>query len=172
MIKVVVSYVKAAVDIVLDYNSKNKRFGEDASESVTASDTPQIEAAYIRSAEDSVTVAEQIILNTQFNLEFTETLSSSDTFNGWDLGKGIDDSITTGDTPGIGAIHKVNPTDTVTTGDTPGIGAIHVVSQSELVTVSDAKMITHDGMLNTNMINTRLIADGDTDVTGTNITIT
>ena len=172
MIKVVVSYVKAAVEIVLDYNSKNKRFGQDGSEAVTVTDTPEISTAYTRSPEDAVTVAEQIVLNTQWNLEFTETLSSSDTLNGWSFGKNVDDSITTGDTPGIGAIHKVSPTDSVTAGDTPGIGAIHVVSPSETITVSDAKMITHDGMLNTNMINTRLISDGDTDVTGTNVTIT
>lgn len=172
MIKVVVSYIKAAVDIALDYNSKNKRFGEDASESVTASDDPQITTVYNRSAEDSVTVAEQIILNTQYNLEFTETLSSSDTLNGWTFGKGIDDSITTGDTPGIGAIHKVNPTDSVTTGDTPGIGAIHVVTTSEGISVSDSKSVFYDGMLGTNMVNTRLISAGDTEITGTNVTIT
>ncbi len=172
MIKVVVSYIKAAVDVVLDYNSKNKRFGQDASESVTVSDTPQITTAYTRTAEDAVTVAEQIILNTQFNLEFTETLSSTDTFNGWSLDKAIDDSITTGDTPGIGAIHKVSPTDSVTAGDTPGIGAIHVVTPSDSISVSDSKSVFYDGMLGTNMLNTRLISAGDTEITGTNVTIT
>jgi len=99
-------------------------------------------------------------------------LASTDTFNGWSLDKSIDDTITTGDTPGIGAIHKVNPTDGVTAGDTPGIGAIHVVTPSESISVSDVKSVFYDGMLNTNMINTRLISAGDTEITGTNVTIT
>ena len=152
MIKVVVSYVKAAVEIVLDYNSKNKRFGQDGSEAVTVTDTPEISTAYTRSPEDAVTVAEQIVLNTQWNLEFTETLSSSDALSGWSLDRKIDDSITTGDTPGIGAIHKVNPSDSIS--------------------VSDARTMWHDGMLNTNMINTRLIGVGSTEVSEDDVNIT
>ena len=122
--------IKAVIS--LDYNSKNKRFGRDNSEAVAITDTPEVSAAYIRSPEDAVTVAEQIILTTQWNLEFTETLSSSDALNGWSLNKKVSDSIP----------------------------------------VSDIKEIWHDGMLNTSMINTRLIGVGSTEASENDVNIT
>ena len=192
MIKVVVSYIKAAADVALQLTGHFKRFGEDSSEAVTPTDSfsrtvtysrnfsenipltdvPGIGKIFIENPDHTVTVVDAIAISTNYSLVFTDSIAGITDTPSWTLGKNAADSITTGDTPGIGAIHKVSPTDGITAGDTPGIGAIHVVSPSETLSVSDVKMIVHDGMLNTNMLNSRILAGGDTEVTGTNVTIT
>ena len=106
----------------------------------------------------------------QFNLAISDSLSSSDSLV-WTFGKNVTESITTSDTPGIGKIHKVNESDSVTAGDTPGIGQIYHVDPTDSVSVSDSVLMYHDGMLNTNMLNTRLISAGDLAVTGDDVNI-
>ena len=165
-----ITYVNARTDIDVEYNSKNKEFGRDGSESVTLSDTFEVTVAYTRTATDSVSVAEQIVVAMQFNLAISDSLSSSDSL-AWTFGKNVTESITTSDTPGIGKIHKVNESDNVTAGDTPGIGQIYHVDPTDNVSVSDSVLTYHDGMLNTNMLNTRLISAGDLEVTGDNVDI-
>ena len=146
-----IAYVNATTDIELEYNSKNKEFGRDGLENVTVADVFAKTVTYNRPQTDSLSIAEQFVLAVQYNLAFSESLTSTDTFS-WALSQNIDDSIVTSDTPGIGAIHKVSP--------------------SENISVSDVQMMYHDGMLNTNMLNTRLISAGDTAVIGTDVTIT
>jgi len=87
----------------------------------------------------------------EFNLSFTDSISSSETF-AWTVDKNLTESISTGDTPSIGDIHRVSPTD--------GISA------------SDAVTLLHDGMLNTNMLNTRLISVGSLVVDADDVVIT
>ena len=88
----------------------------------------------------------------QFNLLITDSISSSETF-AWTVGKNVTESIGTGDTPGIGDIFHVTPT---------GDG----------ISVSDAVTFLHDGMLNTNMLNTRLISVGSLVVDADDVVIT
>lgn len=146
-----ITYVNASTDIELEYNSKNKEFGRDGLENVTVADIFTKTVAFNRPQTDSLSIAEQIVLSVQYNLAFSESLTSTDAFS-WTLAQTISDSVVTADTPGIGAIHKVSP--------------------SESISVADMQMMYHDGMLNTNMLNTRLISAGDTAVTGTDVTIT
>lgn len=146
-----ITYTKPIADIVLEYNSKNKEFGREATEPVTLTETIAISNVFNRTYADSVTVAESIVIAAQFNLEIADTLSASDTFS-WSYAKNLTETITTGDTPGIGDIHKVNPSDSIS--------------------VSDARTMWHDGMLNTNMINTRLIAVGSTETQEDDVNIT
>ena len=80
----------------------------------------------------------------------------------------------TGDTPGIGGIHVENPSDTIVIGDTPTIAGNTGYSRSftETINVSDVLTTYHDGMLNTNMLNTRLISVGSLEALRDNVTIT
>ena len=149
--KAEITYTKPIADIVLEYNSKNREFGREATEPVTLTETIAISNVFNRTYADSVTLAENIVVAAQFNLEIADTLSASDTFS-WSYGKNLTETITTGDTPGIGDIHKVNPSDSIS--------------------VSDARTMWHDGMLNTNMINTRLIAVGSTETQEDDVNIT
>ena len=144
-------YVNATTDIELEYNSKNKEFGRDGLENVTVADIFTKTVQFNRPQTDSLSIAEQFVLAVQYNLAFSESLTSTDTFS-WTLAQTISDSVVTADTPGIGAIHKVSP--------------------SESISVLDMQMMYHDGMLNTNMLNTRLISAGDTAIVGTDVTIT
>ena len=70
-----INYINARTDIDVEYNSKNKEFGRDGSESVTLSDTPEVSVVYYRTATDSVGIAEQIIVAMQFNLAISDSLS-------------------------------------------------------------------------------------------------
>jgi len=84
-------------------------------------------------------------------LLFTDSISSSDATT-WTIGKNVTESISTGDTPSIGDIHRVSPTDSIS--------------------ASDLQTAYHDGMLNTNMLNTRLISTGDLEVLISDISVT
>ena len=84
-------------------------------------------------------------------MSLTDSISSSDATT-WTIGKNFTESISTGDTPSVGDIHRVSPTD--------GISA------------SDAVTFLHDGMLNTNMLNTRLISVGSLVVDADDVVIT
>ena len=143
-----IAYVRPSVDIVLEYNSKNKQ----PTDAVTLDDSAGvvIQVDYNKAFTDSVTLAEEIIKSVQYNLEFTESLSTSETFS-WTTVQNIAETIGTGDTPGIGQIYPVTPTDSVS--------------------VSDSVTFLHDGMLNTNMLNTRLISVGSTEVSGDDVNI-
>jgi len=166
-----VDYVDASVDIVLDFDSKNKEFlGDNAdgitlsevfsrtvvysrtfTDSITVIDTPDIGQIHKENPAHSVSITEEISVALQYNLLFTDSISSSETF-AWTVSKNLTESISTGDTPGIGQIHHVNPTDSVT--------------------ASDLLTMYHDGMLNTNMLNTRLISTGDLEVITSDISVT
>jgi len=143
----IVDYVLPVADIKLEFNSKNKQ----PTDTVTATDVLVANMDYSREFTDSVTLAEEIIKSVQYNLEFTESLSTSETFS-WTTVQNIAETIGTGDTPGIGQIYPVTPTDSVS--------------------VSDSVTFLHDGMLNTNMLNTRLISVGSTEVSGDDVNIT
>ena len=167
MIAAEVSYINADAEIVTDYNSKNKLLTEavttsDAfssttvysrvfTDSITIVDTPDIGQIHKESPAHSVSITEEISVAVQYNLAITDSISSSETFV-WTVSKNLTESISTGDTPGIGQIHHVNPTDSVT--------------------VSDLLVTYHDGMLNTNMLNTRLISTGDLEVLVSNVSVT
>ncbi len=144
-----IDYVLPIADIVLEYNSKNKQ----PYDAVTLDDTTGItvQVDYNKEYTDSVTLAEEILVAAQYNLEFTESLSTSDAFS-WTTVQSITETIGTGDTPGIGQIYPVTPTDSVS--------------------VSDSVTFLHDGMLNTNMLNTRLISVGSREVSGDDVNIT
>ena len=184
-----IAYVNATTDILLDYDSKNKEFLGDDGESISVSDTFTKTVLYSRTFTDSITVVSdptigQIYkenpahsvsigdeLAIQFNLAFTDSISSSETF-AWTVGKNLTESISTGDTPSIGQIHHKNPTDGVTVSGTPGIGQIYHKNPTDGITASDAVIYLHDGMLNTNMLNTRLISVGSLEVEGDDVTRT
>ena len=164
-----VDYVDPSIDIFLDYDSKNKEFLEENGETLTLSEAFSRTVVYSRAFTDSIEVADipdigQIHkenpahsvsigdeLAIQFNLSLTDSISSSETF-AWTVDKNLTESISTGDTPSIGDIHRVSPTDSVT--------------------VSDLLTTYHDGMLNTNMLNTRLISTGDLEVLVSNVSVT
>jgi hypothetical protein len=143
----IVDYVLPIADIKLEFNSKNKQ----PTDIVTATDVFVANMDYSREFTDSVTLAEEIIKSVQYNLEFTESLSTSETFS-WTSIQNITETIGTGDTPGIGDIFHVNPADGIS--------------------VSDEATYLQDGMLNTNMLNTRLISAGSTEVTRDDVVIT
>tara|TARA_R110002020_G_scaffold128345_2_gene287675 strand:- start:629 stop:1261 length:633 start_codon:yes stop_codon:yes gene_type:complete len=184
-----ITYVNATTDILLDYDSKNKEFhGEDGetvtlseaftktvvysrtfTDSITVVDDPSIGQIHKPYPTDSASVADELAL--QFNLSLTDSLSSSDAFV-WTIGKNFTESVNAGDTPSIGQIHHENPTDGVTASDTPGIGAIHHVNPTDSIAASDAVSYMHDGMLNTNMLNTRLISVGSLAVEGDDVQVT
>ena len=184
-----VDYVDPSVDIVLDYDSKNKEFHGDDGESISVSDTltktvlfrkeftdsitvvddPSIGQIHKPYPIDSASVADELAI--QFNLSLTDSLSSSDAFV-WTIGKNFTESVSAGDTPSIGQIYRENPTESITVSDTPGIGAIHLVNPTDSITVSDAVSYMYDGMLNTNMLNTRLISVGSVEVEGDDVQIT
>ena len=147
MITAEVSHVNADTDVVLEYNSKNKLL----TDTVTTADTPTLSMIYNREFTDSATLVEEIAIAVQYNLAFTESLSTSDTFS-WTSIQNIAESIGTGDTPSVGDIFRENPTDGIS--------------------VSDELTFFHDGMLNTNILNTRLISVGSQEVTGDDVTIT
>ena len=184
-----VDYVDPSVDIVLDYDSKNKEFHGDDGESISVSDTLTKTVLFRKEFTDSITgvddpaigqknkpypidsasVADELAI--QFNLSLTDSLSSSDAFV-WTIGKNFTESVSAGDTPSIGQIYRENPTESITVSDTPGIGAIHLVNPTDSITVSDAVSYMYDGMLNTNMLNTRLISVGSVEVEGDDVQIT
>jgi hypothetical protein len=148
-IAAVVTYQNATTDIAIEYDSKNKL----PVETVSLDDSTGIiiQVDYNKAATDSVTLAEEILVAVQYNLAFTESVSTSEAFS-WTSVQNIAESIGTGDTPGIGQIYPVTPTDGIT--------------------VSDSLVFFHDGMLNTNMLNTRLISAGSTPESGTDVTVT
>ena len=146
-----IGYVDPSVDVLLDYDSKNKEFLGENGETVTLSDAFLRTVVYSRVFTESVTLAEEIAIAVQYNLAFTESISSTETFS-WTSVQNIAESIGTGDTPGIGDIFHENPTDGIS--------------------VSDSLVFFHDGMLNTNMLNTRLISVGSQEITGDDIAIT
>ncbi len=148
-ISAVVTYQNTTSDITLDFDSKNKLPVETVSLDDSTGVTIQID--YSKAYTDSVTLAEEIIVAVQYNLAFTESISSTEAFS-WTSVQNITESIGTGDTPGIGDIFHENPTDGIS--------------------VSDSLIFFHDGMLNTNMLNTRLISAGSTPESGTDITVT
>ena len=166
-----VDYVDPSVDIFLDYDSKNKEFLGENGETVTLSDVFSHTVVYSRAFTDSITVVsdptigqiykenpahsvsigDEVEVAMQFNLLITDSISSSETF-AWTVGKNFTESISTGDTPGIGQIYHENPTDGIS--------------------VSDAVTYLHDGMLNTNMLNTRLISAGSLVVDADDVSVT
>jgi hypothetical protein len=148
-ISAVVTYQNATSDITLDFDSKNKLPVETVSLDDSTGVTIQVD--YSKVYTDSVTLAEEILIAVQYNLAFTESISSTEAFS-WTSVQNIAESIGTGDTPGIGDIFHENPTDGIS--------------------VSDSLIFFHDGMLNTNMLNTRLISAGSTPESGTDITVT
>ena len=148
-IAAVVTYQNATTDITVEYDSKNKLPVETVSLDDSTGITIQVD--YSKTLTDSVTLAEEILVAVQYNLAFTESVSTSEAFS-WTSVQNIAESIGTGDTPGIGQIYPVTPTDGVS--------------------VSDSLVFFHDGMLNTNMLNTRLISAGSTPESGTDINIT
>ena len=109
----------------------------------------------------------------QYNIAVTDSISSSDVF-AWTSVQNIIDSLNTGDVPGIGGIHVENPSDTITINDTPTVAGNTGYSRSftETINVSDVLTTFHDGMLNTNMLNTRLISVGSLEALRDNVTIT
>ena len=148
-ISAVVTYQNTTSDIALDFDSKN-RLPTDA---VTLDDSTGItvQVDYNKALTDSVTLAEEILVAVQYNLAITDSISSTEAFS-WTSVQNIAESIGTGDTPGIGQIYPVTPTDGIS--------------------VSDSLIFFHDGMLNTNMLNTRLISAGSSPESGTDINIT
>jgi len=165
MIAAEVSYINADAEVVTDYNSKNKLLTEavttsDAfssttvysrvfTDSITIVDTPDIGQIHKENPAHSVSIGDELAI--QFNLSITDSISSSETFV-WTVSKNLTESISTGDTPSIGDIHRVSPTDSVT--------------------ASDLLTMYHDGMLNTNMLNTRLISTGDLEVITSDVSVT
>ena len=165
MITADVNHVDADVVIVTDYNSKNKLLTETVTtsdvistttiysrtftDSVTVVDTPEIGQIHKENPAHSVSIGDELAI--QFNLSFTDSISSSETF-AWTVDKNLTESISTGDTPSIGDIHRVSPTDSIR--------------------ASDILTTYHDGMLNTNMLNTRLISTGDLEVLVSDISVT
>ena len=164
-----VDYVDPSIDIFLDYDSKNKEFLGENGETLTLSESFSSTTDYIRAFTDSIILVDdpdigQIhkeypehsvsigdALAIQFNLSLTDSISSSETF-AWTVSKNVTESISTGDTPSIGDIHRVSPTDSIS--------------------ASDLQTTYHDGMLNTNMLNTRLISAGDLEVLVSDISVT
>ena len=148
-ISAVVTYQNTTSDIALDFDSKN-RLPADA---VTLDDSTgiTIQVDYSKTLTDSVTLAEEILVAVQYNLAITDSIASTEAFS-WTSVQNIAESIGTGDTPGIGQIYPVTPTDGIS--------------------VSDSLIFFHDGMLNTNMLNTRLISAGSTPESGTDVNIT
>ena len=186
-----IDYVDPSVGIFLDYDSKNKEFLGANGETVTLSESFSRTVPYIRAFTDSITlisdptigqihksypdhsvsIGDEITVAAQYNLLFTDSISSSDATT-WTIGKNFTESISTGDTPSIGQIHHENPTDGVTVSDTPSIGQIYHVSPTDGVSASDATTVLHDGMLNTNMLNTRLLSVGSLVVDADDVVIT
>ena len=184
-----IAYVNATTDILLDYDSKNKEFLGDDGESISVSDAFTKTVLYNRTFTDSITVVDDPSIGQihkeypdnsvsigdelalQFNLSLTDSLSSSDAFV-WTIGKNFTESVSAGDTPSIGKIYHENPTDGVTVSGTPGIGQIYHENPTDGITASDAVSYMHDGMLNTNMLNTRLISVGSLETEGDDVQIT
>ena len=184
-----IAYVNATTDILLDYDSKNKEFLGDDGESISVSDAFTKTVLYNRTFTDSITVVDDPSIGQihkpypidsasvadelaiQFNLSLTDSLSSSDAFV-WTIGKNFTESVNAGDTPSIGQIYHENPTDGVTVSGTPGIGQIYHENPTDGITASDAVSYMHDGMLNTNMLNTRLISVGSLEVQGEDVQVT
>ena len=146
-IAAVVTHQNAQTDVTLEYDSKNK----EPVETVTVNEVLTSTMVFNRAYTDSVTLAEEILVAVQYNLAITDSIASTEAFS-WTSVQSIAESIGTGDTPGIGQIYPVTPADGVT--------------------VSDSLVFFHDGMLNTNMLNTRLISAGSSPETGTDINIT
>ena len=148
-ISAVVTYQNTTSDIALDFDSKNKV----PVDAVTLDDSTgiTIQVDYSKTLTDSVTLAEEILVAVQYNLAITDSIASTEAFS-WTSVQNIAESIGTGDTPGIGQIYPVTPTDGIS--------------------VSDSLIFFHDGMLNTNMLNTRLISAGSTPESGTDVNIT
>ena len=148
-IAAVVTHQNAQTDVTLEYDSKNNQPVDTVALDDSAGVTVQID--YNKAYTDSVTLAEEILVAVQYNLAITDSIASTEAFS-WTSVQSIAESIGTGDTPGIGQIYPVTPADGVT--------------------VSDSLVFFHDGMLNTNMLNTRLISAGSSPESGTDITVT
>lgn len=148
-IAAVVTHQNAQTDVTLEYDSKNNQ----PVDTVTLDDSTGItvQVDYNKTPTDSVALAEEILVAVQYNLAITDSIASTEAFS-WTSVQNIAESIGTGDTPGIGQIYPVTPADGIT--------------------VSDSLVFFHDGMLNTNMLNTRLISAGSTPESGTDITVT
>ena len=124
MITADVNHVDADVVIVTDYNSKNKLLTETVTtsdvistttaysrtftDSVTVVDTPEIGQIHKENPAHSVSIGDEVEVAMHFNLLLTDSISSSETF-AWTFGKNLTDSVSTGDTPGIGQIYHENP---------------------------------------------------------------
>ena len=145
----VVTYQNTTSDIALDFDSKNRLPTDAATLDDSTGITIQVD--YNKAVTDSVALAEEILVAVQYNLAITDSIASTEAFS-WTSVQNIAESIGTGDTPGIGQIYPVTPTDGIS--------------------VSDSLVFFHDGMLNTNMLNTRLISAGSTEVSGDNVNIT
>ena len=144
-----IDYLLPIADIVLEYNSKNKQSADDITLDDTTGITIQVD--FNREHADSITFAEEIIVAAQYNLVIEDSISNTEAFS-WASVHNVTESIGTGDTPGIGQIYPVTPT-----GDS--------------ISVSDITTFFHDGMLNTNMLNTRLISVGSLEVHGEDVDI-
>jgi hypothetical protein len=148
-IAAVVTHQNAQTDVTLEYDSKNNQPVDTVALDDSAGVTVQVD--YNKTPTDSVALAEEILVAVQYNLAITDSIAGTEAFS-WTSVQNIAESIGTGDTPGIGQIYPVTPADGIT--------------------VSDSLVFFHDGMLNTNMLNTRLISAGSTPESGTDITVT
>ena len=84
----------------------------------------------------------------------------------------LTEAVTTSDAFSSTTVYSRVFTDSITIVDTPDIGQIHHVNPTDSVTVSDLMITYHDGMLNTNMLNTRLISAGDLEVLVSDVSVT
>ena len=186
-----VTTINAEADVTLEFDSKNKLPTDDVTlsenfskvtvysraftDSITITDVPGIGQIYTESPAEGVSIGDEIAVAAQYNLLFTESISTSDVdlvSVGW--GVNVADSVSTGDTPGIGDIYVRTPSDSVTITDIPTVdgGTTYPIIVSDSVNVSDTLLTYHDGMLNTNMLNTRLISAGSLEVIRDDVTIT
>lgn len=154
-------------EIALEFNSKNKlptdtvTINEDFSrttayireftDDITLVDTPDVGQIYREDPANSVSIGDEVAVAIQYNLLFTDSITSSEIAT-WTIGKNIVESISTNDTPSIGDIHRVSPSDSLT--------------------ASDILLADYDGMLNTNMLNTRVLSVGSLEVSVSDVQIT
>jgi len=166
-IAAIVTYQKAASDVSLEYDSKNKQpidtvtINEDVSrttayireftDDITLVDIPDVGQIYRENPANSVSIGDEVAVAIQYNLLFTDSITSSEIAT-WTIGKNIVESISTNDTPSIGDIYRVSPSDSLT--------------------ASDVLLADYDGMLNTNMLNTRVLSVGSLEVSVSDVQIT
>jgi hypothetical protein len=168
MITAEVSHVNADAEVVLEYNSKNKLPTDDVilsedfskvtvysrsfTDTITTTDLPEVGQIHKTYPAHSFSIGDEVEVAMHFNLLLTDAISGISDATVWTIGKNVVDSINTSDTPTIGEIHRVSPTDGVT--------------------ASDVLVADYDGMLNTNMLNTRVLSVGSLEVSVTDIQIT